>query len=452
MNTPTAPLVSVIGTTNIGKSSIIASLCGLSGADKPKIENRPGVTRKFATFGLAHTHVPGAIYIGFMDTPGFQYSEDRLEEVRRYCQENKTFAVPIEWVVQFCRHALERAHNSGASRERIGAYEDDLEAWHAIEQAQLTLFVIDVSNAPEQSPDPLAALEILKATGKPVIVAFNFTAGSDDNIGAWKHKLQTFGFHCARPYDAIVRDYAGGVELLTEIRNHAVFTPEQKSSIDQMIRSLEYKENRRIDNSNRAIAELLVDVAELSLEEHQIESSNVEGVINTLTEEFYRKVTELAIRTEDRLLEIWNFPQSVIVRPDGDYLEQLAGRHSAEGHAAYVRVSVSPYISYKLSYNFSLSKYSSVRVRSDGRVFADFFSRQAHILTALRRRGQAEDDGVLLSYGTGSVNLPDEAAKFLDRMLERTVLDGVLTMLGIKAQRAESVKRLTELLNRMFTA
>lgn len=444
------PIISIIGTTNIGKSSTIASLCDLAGADKPAIEAEGGTTRQTQSFGICYSDTPGIRYVTFQDTPGFQRCGDLQKRVSEYCRENNTRDIPLSEVVRFCEQAAEEAgkENNPAKAQDCT---DDWVAWGTILETHLTLFVVDAQNSPDgrSSSETRHAFDILKACGTPVMTVFNFVDQGREqaqaNIKAWRQWLTAKGFHCALEYDAITRDYQRGIKLLEEIERHPIFNDNQKQCLQQAIVERKMLENRKIARCRKTIAESLLNIAALRFEEHYV--SNGDGVQTAkrrLNTEFFSKVAQLALKAECELVEHWDFPQQIIVKTGthkhvyDEYLTDLRERFSAADWYGNVtfdgpNTTVTPYW---------LFSSSTVSVRAVPDDFNCLLARLCAVVAALRIRGHAQDDRSPLDVKSFKTSLPDEI---------RTFFTNNAYLLSIESKREKLVIQLADLLQTHYS-
>ncbi|MDB4380459.1 GTPase domain-containing protein [Mariniblastus sp.] len=164
-------IISVVGHTNTGKTSIVRTLSGEEGFGKTK--NTSGVTEK-----------PESVWIQWKghnvwnchDTPGFEMAQEAVSKFGR----NVEFDEAIRYLKD--------------NRKKL---ELELEylALQNVEKASLILYVINVGSPPsDRHADELL---LLGRSGKPIIPIFNFCKEGEKAFKEWrdflrKEKLHTF--------------------------------------------------------------------------------------------------------------------------------------------------------------------------------------------------------------------------------------------------------------------
>ncbi|MDR0521580.1 MAG: 50S ribosome-binding GTPase [Planctomycetaceae bacterium] len=259
--------VCVIGQSNAGKSSIIATLFGgIAEENKPVMSPIPGTQLKWGSYDDKPHAVSERILLRVHDSPGFQDSVSMLRTLQKEFQ----FEIDLEKIT--------------ACSRREGFHPDDTAAWHIVGESDVILFVIKVNEDPEFAETAKCALKLLQHCGKPAIAVFNFLdAGSNtENSGykeAWITVLKRYSIFWVSDYDAMHRDFAKEKELLERIRSigKPTLNEPQLRNLDTAVSIRIERENRRIRAYRDQLAALIFGAASFRLEKKGIAKDALEA-------------------------------------------------------------------------------------------------------------------------------------------------------------------------------
>ncbi|MDO4586699.1 MAG: DUF3482 domain-containing protein [Planctomycetia bacterium] len=299
-------IISVIGPTNEGKTSVLRTLTG--DPNFGEINAYTGTTIRAEIQKVFYKRIVELLQL--IDTPGFQMSGKILERIWAHKKTNE-----------------ESLHfNLNDILEAIPFKEEDFlhdyRAWKEIARSDLIIFVVNVAESPDQSLIR-DSLILLKHSAKPVIAVFNNVHKQnvialdqkeiDNNLLLWRKRLQNDGFHLSQIYDAHQRDFQNEFELFEKI---AVYLndPLQIKVLKLEMQERKNREFRRLDLSRKAIAELLVDVACYQECEVNIDKDRLRVSMEELEEKLKKNILIREHKSHQSLLDIWDFRLGILNR------------------------------------------------------------------------------------------------------------------------------------------
>jgi GTPase Era involved in 16S rRNA processing len=285
-------VISVIGPTNVGKTSIVATLANTN-EYKDSIVAKGGTQVKFPVHGDRLECPPYTIYMKICDTPGFQCSAKIFRKL------DKTFDLD---------NILSQAKN---------LHKDDFNAWQAIEQSNIVLLVIDLSKSPENDSETIVTIKLLQSCGRPCIAIFNFLEASKNDVTCkqkWIQVLKQNGFFWISEYDALCRDFVREIELLTKISSfdEHVLNQQQKNWIKESISQRRGNENRRIRECRELLAELIFDITSYNITKYNVAANIKEQTEKEIKEELLKKISYASLNTVYTMTECWKFNQDML--------------------------------------------------------------------------------------------------------------------------------------------
>ncbi|MDO5554711.1 MAG: DUF3482 domain-containing protein [Planctomycetia bacterium] len=296
-------IVSVIGPTNEGKTSVLRTLTG--DPNFGEVNAYTGTTVRAQIQKVYYRHTTEILQL--IDTPGFQMSSellDLLEQRREQQSGSATLALDEIMSVLPGDDALWR---------------HDLRAWREVARADLILFVANVAENPRQSLIR-DTLPLIAATRKPMIVVFNnidlpeesgITLRSQES--EWRKALAEHGFFLVQVYDAHQRNFQNELQLFEKIAVHVV-DPLAAGVLRDEIADRRAREQDRITRSRNALAQLLIKVAAMNLVRRNVtaemRASCEQELANTLNTQIY--AMEHDVHSE--LLAIWGFHSGILQR------------------------------------------------------------------------------------------------------------------------------------------
>lgn len=245
--------ISIIGPTNVGKSSILATLGNLAGIHRPVIEVIPGTDpTKHHSPDEAYSFTdrlmvsPFTPYLKIQDSWGFQKSSEILEQLSEQLRKQK-LPITLNAILDYTKLRSEK------ETDPRNPYYQDLKAWEAVENCDIVLYVIDATHEPSTDRLAVDSLELLRSCERPVIAAFNFYSAEMQSVGTyvpeWKKVRKSKNVFHVCDYDALHRSFAEEIKLLqiaASLKGGMVLNQTQSDRIHESIRQRKGKENKRI--------------------------------------------------------------------------------------------------------------------------------------------------------------------------------------------------------------
>lgn len=226
------PVFAVVGRVNRGKSSIIATLAE---EDSIAISPLPGTTRHAAQYDVT---LDGEPLFRLVDTPGFEDA-----------------ARALAWLQRGNPSAAERATRVAAFRQTFagsGEFVEECELLAPVLEGAAILYVVDGSTPFRENI--MAEVEILRWTGRPRMALVN-RSKDGAYLGAW-HAALAPAFSTVRNFDAHAASFRERLQLLALFRE---LVESWRAPLGHAIERLSAEQARRLSESARAIAALLVD-------------------------------------------------------------------------------------------------------------------------------------------------------------------------------------------------
>ncbi len=274
------PVFAVVGRSNKGKSSIVATL---TENDQVAIAPTPRTTQACQTFTFT---LDGEALLTIVDTPGFEEAPAVLEWL-------KSAEIPAhqrpERVRQFLR---EFAQSSRFRFER--------ELLQPIMNGAAVLYVIDASHP--YRPNYEAEFEILLWTGQPSMALIN-QIGPENHLQDWRHALNQY-FKLVRIFNAHQSNFAERIKLFEEMQViHEAYRP----ALQKAIRSLQINASRRLEASARSIASLIAEVITFQLRVKSKERPPTDEEKTQLVARFHDELRDLEKESRQQILLLFNY-------------------------------------------------------------------------------------------------------------------------------------------------
>ena len=313
-------VISVIGPTNEGKTSVLRTLTG--DAKFGEVNALTGTTVRAEiqkVFYKGKTEI-----LRLIDTPGFQMSGailDRLEGGKTQESGGKN---------DFSLEAILAAIPS----ENVN-FRHDQRAWNEVAECDIVIFVVNVAESPNAAL-LRDTLDLLAHVRKPIIALFNNVAvreggAATSSVGAassaaseapsaaerfddeWTEALRRRGIHLHQIYDAHRRRFSDEYELFEKI---AVFLndPLRQKAIRAERAERFRRETLRLDRSRQVIAEMAYDVALCRRSETNVPPAEKKEHEERLSAAMRDFVAEREHAAHRELLAIWDFNLGVLDR------------------------------------------------------------------------------------------------------------------------------------------
>lgn len=296
-------VVAIVGPTNEGKTSILRTL-----TNDPEFGCVNAYTGTTIRAEMQRVFCRGAAEIlQLIDTPGFQTSSEILENVT----ENS--------LAQDQDGEYTLADILAAIPTEDEDFRHDLRAWREIEKCDVVLFVANVAEDPRRSLLK-STITLLQHIGKPTLVAYNNLGVQGDEGGRsadfrkeWDATLFQKRFFLVQCYDAHRRVFSDEVALFEKLVALSR-DPLTRRVLRMELEDRKARERRRLEESRRIIAELLLDVATCRYEASNVDSSQLQGLLKQLQGRLTESVMRRELKAQSELLKTWGFRPSVLNR------------------------------------------------------------------------------------------------------------------------------------------
>ena len=297
-------VISIIGPTNEGKTSILRTLTGDSYFGN--VNAYTGTTEKPE---IQKVFYKGCELLQLIDTPGFQISSrilELLDQDETVRENNGRFTLKdILRVIPGCDEN----------------FRHDYRAWKELERCSVGILVINVKESPHQSLFE-DSLKLLEASGKPIIALFNNIASDKtalqndsvpDMLREWRSVLVQHRFYSCQVYDAHLRSLENEIRLFEKTLTF-LDDPIQDGVLRLEMENRRNLERQRLDQSRRIIAELMLDVVCYLAVKNDVDLSNRTACVEELQEEFKQTVINREHRAHMDLLDVWGFRSGILNR------------------------------------------------------------------------------------------------------------------------------------------
>lgn len=307
-------VISVIGPTNEGKTSVLRTLTG--DANFGEVNSLTGTT---ARAEIQKVFYRGQIEIlRLIDTPGFQMSGEilgRLEsdgDERPFSSENILRIIP----------------------ELDADFRHDRRAWTEVAESDIILYIANVTGSPEQSLTR-DTLTLLSEIARPVVVVFNSVAAEESGAGnfepIWREELRRRGLFLAQDYDAHRRRFTDEYGLFEKIIALLPDELQRKAIRAELFERLRY-ERDRIERSRRVVAELLLDAALMSETSENVPVENTREETARLSERLSDRLSRREHEAHLELLSIWGYGAGILDRKQLSMEDEVSENSHVFGH------------------------------------------------------------------------------------------------------------------------
>ncbi len=234
-------LVSVVGHTNAGKTSLLRTLT--RNVHFGEVSDRPGTTRHAESVDLL---VQGQPAVRFYDTPGLEDSVALLDFL--HTQPGATRPDKVRSFLQ--------------GPEARGVYEQEAKVLrNLLEVADAALYVIDSREA--VLPKHRAEFEILTSCAKPVMPVLNFVAAPSSRRAEWQQALLDANLHAQVEFDAVAPFVGAEHNLYNDL---GTLLGQRRSHFQRITQALAQERLDRRLAACRTLADALVDLAAMRRE------------------------------------------------------------------------------------------------------------------------------------------------------------------------------------------
>lgn len=237
--------ISVIGHTNVGKTSLMRTL--LRDAQFGEVKNESATTRHVAAVQIMDAH--GQPLITLHDTPGLEDATGVMDFIQEHTDGRTDGVERLQGFLAAVDNDDPRLDDDFSQETKV---------IRSLIDADIAIYVIDAR-------EPLLSkykdeLAILASSGTPILPVFNFIKGNEENMATWRDMLSRRALHVVNAFDTVAFDFDGEMHLWQNLAT--------LSTHDDAFTSLQ--NNRRdswkdmAESGSAIIADFLVNVASFS--------------------------------------------------------------------------------------------------------------------------------------------------------------------------------------------
>jgi hypothetical protein len=272
------PVFAVVGHPNKGKSSIVATLaCD----DSVMIGPEPGTTIDCREYPM---RVDGEVLYVLTDTPGFQ----RARKALAWMRERETNAAEHPDIVgQFV-----------SEHRPLDDFPDECRLLQPLLDGAGVLYVVDGSVP--YGPEYEAEMKILRWTGRPSMGLIN-PIGSAEFVEPWRAALGQY-FSVVRVFDAVHSDFQKRLDLLSAFGE---LQESWRAPLARAVESLKNDRSRKAEQSARYVADSLVDMLTLRIEEPHDRFESESRAKENILKNFKERLSRMERKARDRVEEVY---------------------------------------------------------------------------------------------------------------------------------------------------
>lgn len=273
--------LAVVGHTNTGKTSLVRTL--LRHSRFGEVKDQGGTTQ---TVSGAPLYIHNQAAMTLYDSPGLENAPGVFDWLNEHAGGLRHQGIDR------IRVLLDDAKAKAQFRQEVTVLE-------LVTQTDLAIYVVDAREPVlEKYQDELS---LLAGCATPMIVVLNFVASPHSQEHQWREMLSRLGQHHVVAFDAMVRNPATEQRLFEKARS---LLDRHVTTIDAWLEQRASEEAQRLTGSLKAIASLLIDVAD----RHWTVSRD--GDIHAVTEALKSEVRVREEACVALLLDIYQFERS----------------------------------------------------------------------------------------------------------------------------------------------
>lgn len=237
--------ITVIGHTNVGKTSLMRTL--LRDAQFGEVKNESATTRHVAAVQIMDAH--GQPLITLHDTPGLEDATGVMDFIQEHTDGRTDGVERLQGFLAAVDNDDPRLDDDFSQETKV---------IRSLIDADIAIYVIDAREPVlSKYKDELA---ILASSGTPILPVFNFIKGNEENMATWRDMLSRRALHVVNAFDTVAFDFDGEMHLWQNLAT--------LSTHDDAFTSLQ--NNRRdswqdmAESGSAIIADFLVNVASFS--------------------------------------------------------------------------------------------------------------------------------------------------------------------------------------------
>ncbi len=282
MNAPSLLRLSVVGHTNVGKTSLMRTL--MRDARFGEVAPTSATTRQIQGAKLL---ADGRAEVELFDTPGLEDAGALIERLD---------ALPSD------RHeGPERIRAFLRSDAAGGRFEQEARVLGRCLESDAMLYVIDVR-------EPILGkyqdeLAILALTARPILPVLNFVADPDARSDDWRAALARVGLHAVVEFDTVVFSLESEARLW---RRLATLAESHAGALERLIENRKTQAAWQAATARAMLADLLIDAAAARRTARRGDTEDLEHAQRSLVEAIGKREQRLV----DELLELFRFSQA----------------------------------------------------------------------------------------------------------------------------------------------
>lgn len=274
--------LSVVGHTNVGKTSLMRTL--MRDVKFGQVAPASATTRQVEGARLL---AAGRAVVELFDTPGLEDAGTLIEQLETDASE---------------RHGgPERIRAFLASGNAAERFEQEARVLTQMLDSDAALYVIDAREPVlGKYQDELA---ILSLCARPILPVLNFVANRHSRVDAWREALSRVGLHAVAEFDTVVFSPEAEARLW---RRLATLIDTHAAALDGLIADRESQAHWQRSSGRAMIAELLVDAAAA----RRSAGRNDEAALEDANRSLRQAIAGREQRFVEQLLELYRFAEA----------------------------------------------------------------------------------------------------------------------------------------------
>lgn len=237
--------ISVIGHTNVGKTSVLRTL--LRDSYFGEVNNASATTRHVAAVQILSTD--GRQLVTLHDTPGLEDATGVMDFIQDHTYGRSD---GVERLQSFLQAVANHDDNLDAD------FSQEAKVIKSLLDADIAIYVIDAREPIlSKYQDELA---ILASSGTPILPVFNFIHKGQGNLTAWRAMLSRRALHISCRFDTVAFDFDNEMQLWS----HLATLSNQDPAIIQLIDDRRNAWQSLLESGSQLIADFVINVASFS--------------------------------------------------------------------------------------------------------------------------------------------------------------------------------------------
>ncbi len=287
------PMFAVIGKTNRGKSTFVATM---TANEEIEIGNKEGVTQETRCYPLKNEH--GKTLYEMCDTPGFEKQAKMLhklkESMKDVHEDNKSVK-------------LQEFYNQYKNKK--DEFDTEVEILKPIFEGASIIYFVKGTTPFDKSITK--EIEILRWTGQPMMAVLNIerddgkelTDAQEKYLDEWEDKLRNRGFTTVRRFDAHTATIMDKIDILDSLKE--LLTEKKRHDIANIQNKILFEICQNISDTAEYIRDLMQEALGCTKHKILVKGDPIKENLIKLEEDYKGKITEIEKVYFDKVKRKW---------------------------------------------------------------------------------------------------------------------------------------------------